>query len=1387
MSKCLNTYFEYSKEKINKNIPKTPCIKNNLNKEEKNSFNNSKSRSGSKNKSKSGKSNSKKKCKINYDLFLDQDNHYKKNNCMFKNFCSKNILNINNACNNDLTNKTSYFNNKNNNISSNNFYNKKINYIINYDNLTKSNNEKNNTDFNNFNLANKTHSLIHNNSGNIYNKSNYNVNTTKNAKDLFSKKNITYINSNKKPYISKSKNKINDDIKSKNKGKPISLLETSKNQNNKFNNNTNYNNKTFGLSNSNIIHIKKGQYNNFNNYNCMSTNHFFKKNFLSNNTYTNENCSNNNLHISNKNDLNQISKKFQMSKKIKKIIKRPKAIKKSQSQSHFNYKKSKDLNSKNLRNKSNSKNKSGNKSRTKNKSRISNLFISGSNQRSESKKKNIIKNPKLYINNTNNYTKFNYNNIIKPSSQNKNYNLNKKHAPEESKSILYNITNYNNYSTYYNKINRKIFKLEHLAEEYVKDPLLNEIKDLWEEIGGISTEYKEQFINCTKQYENRNEIFKNEINELTLIKNNLAKLNNDIKKRNEIVDKIKNINDSIDKNNYEEIKNLLIALRIITIDIIDDYILFFKEISYDILMNKFDINKIKNFNKYYLNEIQKDTNFLKYNSNLNKVFSFLNYDPFLINPSLSKINENQQNKYIALPIDKDTLQKITKYQYILLKEKIFENIGNNIYNYIHKGKDNNNDIINDCINSCRQNSNNINMNDNNISRFIISNKSQIIKNSANYKSYKCNDFCYINNKKDNQEKINTPNENSNKAKNNINFLFNKSKANTNTNKTIENISKIMNKIDYENAKEDIENNSKENNISPIQQNSAKKEVNIFDDSLKIIPFNKDRDSSLSLLYSKYLSSVNENMKQSFNINNDIFYYSSLGLYPKILLFKDNNYDIKAICTLSFNENLNMDRKILLITSISCTKEYKISKILLNLLDFCKNNEIIFDSIEINLYYIKKEDGKFILDEELEKEIKKEAKFKWVRLENDGEKRKIKYHYIPSNIITNKENSILNNINLNNNISESNNYKYAIYLNNYALIRYFQTNGINNISKEEYSKLFFVIYLFKKYYLLNSNKQGEEIQNFLNNLNGIKLKKIIRILSEYNNVLETNILDFKKDYCSNDSYNIELLYTFLEIIEKSKNNSNSGKNKGNFICLNFFNISTNFSNIIKIEIDGYEYNIILMNDYIIEVFNINDVNSNFEYNEAKINTFNIYDNNDNYNINNKNQEQKEIEVLYFTKSESDNISFLFYEVKDDNNIINENDIRILFNKILKKILIKDSEEPIKSYKKICLPSFSFKKRNNEEENKAINKNENLKLIECDILDCNESFDFCIENIPNYDIKFSFPLDKNIEESKEIKIIKNNFVVAVINNDLILDYQIPSMSIYYISKDKWIKVK
>ena len=214
----------------------------------------------------------------------------------------------------------------------------------------------------------------------------------------------------------------------------------------------------------------------------------------------------------------------------------------------------------------------------------------------------------------------------------------------------------------------------------------------------------------------------------------------------------------------------------------------------------------------------------------------------------------------------------------------------------------------------------------------------------------------------------------------------------------------------------------------------------------------------------------------------------------------------------------------------------------------------------------------------------------------------------------------------------------------------------------------------------------------------------------------------------------------------------------------------------------------MKDYVIEAFNIaNETEESINDNNTN---FNIYDNNENINIY-KNSEEKgnnnnNNEILYFIKSEKEGISFIFYELSDKKEKLKQKDIESLFNKVLKKILVKDNEEPIKSFNKICIPSFSYKKMKNKNEIFEDKRNDNLKIIDYQLLYYSDEINFCLENLINNDIKFCFPLSKNVENFEDIKIIKNDFIIAMINPDLVLDYHLPAMNIFYINKSHWIKI-
>ena len=1255
-----------------------------------------------------GLSSSKNKYKVTYSNSILEQTESNNQNKKIENRNVYNIININNK-------------NTNSNIGSI----KEINFYSN-------NNYKDqtNTSYNFYDkIVGKI--ILNNNSPDNYNS----LSKIKGIKSDIVNPKIIYMPNNKTKIISYSKEKgKSKNFKNKKRGpKSIYANKRPSMPLNKNMNKKNINNLNLNLNINNLNPIKKEEKKEKSHSNKKKLSSLSKLSF-NNNKYNNYiintnssiyNTYNNETSKKNKNNLIPISLKYKILSG-KKPFKQE--IKKSQSQSYFKkYKINNEFNNSCNIKKNNFKN-----SKSKNKSNH------------ELSYKGIILNKKSNLSgNSANNSKNNINNSN--SKKNRilciNYNKSSNHG---------NIIDSNNFNHFMNN----------LPEEYNKNSQFSEIKNYWNKLK-VTYTYQEMFITLTKHYDDKRSIFNHELQNLKKIYNILNKLNSDIKKRNEIIDNIKLYNyNNLNTRNLEEMKKMLMNLRNITIEIVLNYILFFKEISYDIIRNKYDLDNIKNFNKNYLNSIKKDTQFLYFNNYFNRNFYFSNKsDPFLIHPSI------KQYGYVQLPIDEDTLQKISQCRYFILTEKISEyslcDNKANINALLFNDQDN---LINNLINSGNfgnneNNSNDININSTNINTEIknnknisifnspINNEENLTKTAENVNKYA--KFCYINTDSNSNQKEILENYDTNIINNNNNVNNIPDEINNNSievNKSDKN-SENDNDKDKENS---IINNSEEFNTSPIKPKLINEEnTNIINtppniiEEMIVIPYIPSNEKSLIDLYNTYLISVPENIKLSFDINNDIYYYSNIGLYPKLILFKDNkeNKNLLGICTISYNPSINpsqnFSKKILMITSISCINGQKISKILKNLIIFCEKNEILYDAIEVDLHYIKKEDGSYLLDKDLEKEIKSETKFKWVRLENDGEKRRIKYHYLQS----------INNINNNSNV----NYINSIYLNNYVLIKFLEETGINGITSLEYSKLYFIINLIKKYYLLeNSKNVSEDIENIMNNLKGLKLKKIVRILSDYSNAIQTTNTNFRDDYCMNDNYNLEYINKFMDIIDRNKSTEND------IICVNFNNIITNFSNIIKAKIDNYEYNIISMNNYIIEAFNMNENNNN---------------NNDDF--------------IYFTKSETENISFIFYEIKISNNDLSkdENDIKTIFNKILKKILVKDSEEPIKSFKKIGIPSFVYKKENNEE-----NSNNDFNIIKNNVLIEEENLEFCCENNSNNDIKYSFSVDlnKNMEENDEIKIIKNNFVLAVLNPDLVLDYHLPSMNIFYIDKSIWKKV-
>ena len=946
--------------------------------------------------------------------------------------------------------------------------------------------------------------------------------------------------------------------------------------------------------------------------------------------------------------------------------------------------------------------------------------------------------------------------------------------------------------------------------------ILKEIKYLWREVGGVSEHYKIFFLGKLNYLNNEGKyyFYLKEKEELINILNLVQKLNNDIQARENINLQLKNMT----VKNYlkiEEISQLLISLRLSTINFFNDFINFKKEISFDLLNNKYILNNICNYPFNYLNVILNDTLYLSSHELLSTLYNFSNFpDPFLLKPS----KKNEINNCNILPLEDSTFKEIQKIYHFILKEIINEedkrnrlagnsknycnnailirnnngvkkmdnkkniqiitksnrfnkitlcsNISNfsihnnnekenknkNIvisksYNFEIKKEEKNDKIICPCSKvvdleiqyNKNDNTKKDNFSINNISNFEI--KSILPKNNKPSKPEKKR----FNENIDSCSKVSTfeiinltiknnINKNETKDSRNRSSLEIPQKSHSKNSNSLKDCSEIKNSQKNDQNKEEIAQKSKENETKPIPPS-----VNQV-----ICPYNPKNDGPIEEIYSEYLKSVNDDIKLSFKINPDIFYYATLGVSPKIILFKQNG-SIYGLATLSFDPSQILCRS-LMITSISCSKDFSLIKTLLQLVSFCNRN-IEYDDLILSLYFSETEEtgkdkDKYVLNEEYKNLIKTQTKFKWIALENTGNERRIKYLY--KKPLSSKK-SILPHFN--DSIKVVKNYTQIRF---YRFVKYNETNCEKGLNAKEYTSLFNVLELIVKYGK-DINDENDELNVLFSKMSGLKKKRLIKMISEFNNVMYNKPKAFMQELSehSDKIYSELLLKKFVPLVKSIE--------KKKYLGLYYCDISTNFSSILKKRINGFEYNIISINNFNIEVFRLSNEKENEDFN--------------NY--------------LYFFKSENESVSFILYELSS----VNEKDMESnekegnntykneMFNKLLKRILTKDNDEPAKLYKKIGIPSFRYHPIFQNEE-----KSDQNKLSDYDILDGDDWFDFCIENNTNECI-FSFPEQKN-ENEEEIKIIENSFVIAIINPDLTVDYHIPALNIYYINKKCWI---
>ena len=917
--------------------------------------------------------------------------------------------------------------------------------------------------------------------------------------------------------------------------------------------------------------------------------------------------------------------------------------------------------------------------------------------------------------------------------------------------------------------------------------IINEIKILWKKLGGINEQYKNKFVDKINYLNNDDKIhfFFQEKNEIMNLLDILDKLNKTINQRKNIHMQLKNINNNNNFQKIQDIINLLITLRQTSIDIIKYFIQFKKEISYDIVNSKYKLENIINFPSSYLIHIENDTSYLSSNEYLSSLFKFSKYsDPFLLSPS--KENKDKNKNYYILPINDNILEEIQKANLFLIKEKMYREIKKK--QHINKSTNNfhNNAIL-------IRNMNNIGNNNkyifcrNIFDKLIICPKIEsldIINNEIkifNKEKIKCCSNISNLNIIYNKKKINKgiipcsnifnyeyKNINFKKTFNDINItntlnfeilkvakkeysisneILNFSIPKTNHSNVFKTIS-ISNNINILEIKPNQKNNNtntlKENKPIPPNQTTIKNIPNnnnmILNNPNQIVcPYNDKSYPPIDTLYKAYIATVSNDIKISFKINQDIKYYLTIGVSPKIILFKENNTFLYGMATLSYDSS-QINKKSLMITSISCSQNYSIINTLLQLVEYCNKN-LEYDELVLYLYFYQDENkkGEYLLNEEYKNMIKTKTLFKWTALENSGNERKIKYHY--------KKNFDKNYIENKNSVKILNSY---IHIKFYRYIKYKTGKCLLNMTPKDYTYLFNIFELIYKYNI-NVNDPKDELNSIFAKLQGLKKKRLLKLIIEFNYPICSTVKPFFEELGKSEDklYSDILFKRFLGILKNIP--KDSVYNSLGFFCCD---ISTNFSSIIKRKMNGYEYNIISINEFNIETFRLNNEINNEDYNK----------------------------FIYFFKSQNKSISFLIYELdlNEEKNINDINYKKNIFYKILKRILTKDNDEPVKIYKKIGIPSFKYYIGVEKENDINVNK-----IADYDILDGNDWFNFCIEN-NNEDNLFSFP-EQNInnEDNNDIKIINNSFIIAIINPEMTVDYQIPALNIYYINKNCWNK--
>ena len=832
------------------------------------------------------------------------------------------------------------------------------------------------------------------------------------------------------------------------------------------------------------------------------------------------------------------------------------------------------------------------------------------------------------------------------------------------------------------------------------------------------------------------------------------------------------------------------------------------------------------------NRINNQDSIKIFNKNLNDVKEYKNYKKKKLEPIINHSNYNEKTDITINTTNHNNMNNNKNYN---INESEFTKkynksaINNNKNNIdIYDDNKSNNEIskVNKITEIENNKNSNFNTNEDNLNDDIVNivnteKNNNYYSNKINLKKVEMN-----NNTKEDYEDIN----------NNININYEREKQLNNKEniKKEENIlqnsltisKKIKNK--KENSRSATPESKKITNIIPSNNNNEN--LNNLNTSIILENNNILKNYNTSYycgtltdfitIYTNYYNRIPIEQKRIFNIKENPINYFKHNYFPKIIICSDTKLTlIKGICIYShiFNNNENKSNKIIIEHLSSYNKE-EMENILKNIFDFLKNNNILNNShnndisneIYIDLYFYL-ENEKFVIDTGIRDFIKNELKFKWVKLENISKEiryQKMKHQFNNNNNLLNNEiddnnilnQSILGKRALNDMKKDKNDTKDDDDSDDNTLV------GNSNDNSND-SNLFCNFYIKNKCVIKYMNKIDVEKNIELNNnkliLNNIKYINPFNFIYLIKKIAEDTIYS---EYILNNTYNFFTMNDHLDINEILNNNdgvslndilvntsflssdiqqlinyfnNNNKKSENNFDIKSNINIMPLFDNCISIKYKNYYYNRIEHDN--IKILIEKETKQKFYFISPNNNK------SDNIILLISSALNEEFKYKYISPQNNSNIGLKFIDIYNN---ISSNESKNKDNNNIKSCLYIpsfDINSKIKNfYKKHRTPENEEELGENNDTYVINNYEEcfNIKFVSEDFIGESNKYKNKKNKIKNSSINFYYDkIEEDYINNKDI-IIDDNFIIFILNFDVIDNFAVIPLMNLYITKENFI---